>query len=184
MLPDTITVSSRIDTKAFTDFALFDTLIRQKRLRSPAIFTGIFLVFALLCFAMHGRAEQAMLLGFVMLAIAILLPAAYLGMFYYSIRQKAKELKLDSPHLSYTVNMTDAADGITINTPDNRGGTLRVRWSQVHHAYRAKSCIYFYVSARQAFLLPDGQANLTPDELWEYLKAHLQESQYTDRRRK
>lgn len=184
MLPDIITISSRIDTKLFTDFAFFDTLIRQKRLRAPALFSGIFLIFALICFAMNGKAEQAVLLGAVMLAIAIVLPAAYFGMFFLSVRQKAKELKLDQPHLTYTINMTGAADGITINAADNKGGTLRVRWEHVHHAYRTKSCIYFYVSARQAFLLPDNQANVTPDELWDYLKQKLSDSQYSDRRKK
>lgn len=183
MLPDTITISSRIDTKLFTDFAFFDTLIRQKRLRSPAVFSGAFLIFSLICFAMHEKAEQALLLGAVLLIIAILMPTAYFSMFFLSVRQKANELKLDTPHLSYTVNLTDAADGITINAANNKGGTLRVRWSQIHHIYRTKNCIYFYVSPRQAFLLPDGQANVSPDELWDYLKEHLTDSQYTDRRK-
>lgn len=183
MLPDIITISSRIDTKLFTDFAFFDTLIRQKRLRAPALFSGIFLIFSLICFAMNGRAEQAVLLGGVLLAIAILLPAVYFGMFFLSVRQEAKKLKLDRPHLSYTVNLSDAPDGITINAAGNKGGTLRVRWEQVHHVYRTKNCIYFYVSVRQAFLLPNDQANVTPDELWDYLKQKLSASQYTDRRK-
>ncbi len=183
MLPDTITISSRIDTKTFRDFAVFDTLIRQKRLRSPAIFSGIFLFFSLICFIMREKADQADLLGWVLLSIAILVPTSYIFMFLYSISQKAQELKLNKPHLTYTVNLTDAPDGITVSTATGQGGTLRVRWDQVYHAYRAKSCIYFFVSPRQAFLLPDHQSNVSPDQLWEFLNKKLPAEKLTNRRK-
>ncbi len=183
MLPDTITVSSRIDTKIFRNFAVFDTLIRQRRLRLPAQFFASFLVFAAICFAMQGKARQAVLLGAVMLGIAIILPAAYLGMFFLSVSQKARELNLETPRHVYTVSLTSAPDGITINSAIQSTGTLRVRWEQVHHAYRTNNCIYLYISPRQAFLLPDHQSNVSPNELWDFLGKYLSADKLTDRRK-
>jgi len=183
MLPDTITISSRIDTKTFRDFAVFDTLIRQRRLVSPAIFSGAFLIFALICFLMRGRAPQASLLGFVMLGIAVIMPAAYLFMFYNSISQKAKELHLNTARHCYTLRLTDAPDGIAIDSAIQKTDTVRFHWDKVHHAYRTRTCIYLYVSPRQAFLLPDHQATVGPDQLWDYLGSHLSPEKLTDRRR-
>lgn len=183
MRPDTITISSRIDTKAFRRFAVFDTLIRQKRYRSPAIFAGIMLVFACICYLMNGRAEQAVLLGNVLLCIGIVLPVVYFGTFYFSVNSQAKKMKLEPPRHVYTVTMTDDEEGISIVTPTGEGGTLRVKWANLHMAYRVAGCIYFFISPRQAFLFPDDQANVTPDELWDFLKEKMPEEKLSDRRK-
>lgn len=184
MRPDTITIPSRIDTKTFRRFAVFDTLVRQKRYRSPVIFAGIMLVFACICYLMDGRAEQAALLGSVLLGIGILLPAVYFSTFFFSVNAQAKKMKLEPPKHVYTVTMTDAEDGLTIVTPTGEGGTLRLKWAGLHAAYRVNGCIYLFVSLRQAFLLPDGQANVTPDELWDYLGEKMPEASLHDRRKK
>lgn len=186
MRPDTITISSRIDTKTFRKFAIFDTLIRQKRYRSPVIFAGIMLVFACICYIMNGRAEQAVLLGNVLLSIGIILPTVYFGTFFFSVNSQAKKMKLDPPKHVYTITMalTDEEEGISIVTPTGEGGTLRVKWENVHMAYRVEDCIYFFISPRQAFLLPDGQANVTPDELWDYLGRFIPIYNLVDRRKK
>lgn len=183
MIPETITISSRIDTKAFSRFAVFDTFTRQKRWRQPALFSGIMLVFACICYSMHSRAEQAFLLGHVLLGIGIVLPAVYFGNFFYSLRAQAKKLKLDAPKHVYTVVLTDAADGVTVTTPTKEGGTLRLDWNRLYFAYRVPGCIYLFVSAKQAFLLPDDQANVTPDELWDFIKEKLSSEKWKDCRR-
>lgn len=183
MRPETITVSSRVDTKTFRNFAVFDTLIRQKRYRSPVIFTGIMLVFACICYFMNGRAEQAVLLGNVLLGIGVILPTVYFGTFFFSVNSQSKKMKLDPPKHVYTVTMTDAEEGISIVTPTGEGGTLRIKWANLFAAYRVKDCIYLFVSPRQAFLLPDNQANVTPDELWDFLGEHVAKEKLTDRRK-
>ena len=47
-----ITIASKIDPKTFYRFAIFDTLKLRKRWISPAIFAGIFLSCAIICFFM------------------------------------------------------------------------------------------------------------------------------------
>ncbi|MDO4268071.1 MAG: YcxB family protein [Eubacteriales bacterium] len=173
MKPDTIVITSKVDKSVFYRFSWFETMVRTKRYRSPAVFTTIMLIFSLICFSQVGRREQAGLLGGVLLGIGILLPAIYFFNFFLSVREQAKKMGLERPKHVYTVSMTDAPDGIAIVTPTGKGGTLRVRWDQIHAVYQAKDCIYFYVSDRQAFLLPKGQANVPDDKLIRFLVSQL-----------
>ena len=61
-------------------------------------------------------------------------------------------------------------------------GTLRLNWSNLSGAWRVKGAIYFYSSERQAFLLPDSQATVSADALWEFLSENLPAEKLHDRR--
>ena len=50
---------------------------------------------------------------------------------------------------------------------------LDVPWKDLQAAFRARGCVYLYVNPARAFLLPDGQADAAPDELWAYLEKHM-----------
>lgn len=177
-----ITIPCRVGPVMFRDFAMFDTLIRQKRLRSPILFFCIMGFFALICYIFRDHADQAVLMGNVLLGIAVIIPAGYLLNFYLSVRAQAKKLKLDPPRLVYTLHFTSAADGITVTSPNKSEGTLRLNWANLFGAWRVKGAIYFYSSERQAFLLPDNQATVSADELWEFLKENLPAEKLHDRR--
>ena len=77
----TMKIDVMMDEKTFKDFALFDNFSYRKIWKRPLLFAGIFIVFALLCFAMRGMREQADLLGTVLLIIGLGLPMAYFGLF-------------------------------------------------------------------------------------------------------
>lgn len=181
-MPDSISISSRITSKTFRDFAVFDTLIRQKRIKAPLFFFCSFLIFSSICFFMRNRAEQALLLGGVLLGIAIVFPGVWFGNFFLSIRSRCRMMNLSDEGLhAYTVTMNDK--NITVTNALQREKHLRIEWNQLYHAYRTKDCIYLYVSQVQAFLLPDGCANVTPDQLWEYLGQRMDADKLTDRRK-
>lgn len=186
-----ITIPVKVDAKTFRNFAVFDMLIRKKRWKSPAIFAAIFLCFAAICFSMHGRAEQAVLLGGVLTGVAIVLPAVYFITFFHSISLQAKSMKLQKPQHAYTVELTDAADGIRVISAKDASVSVNHQWNAVHAVYRADGCIYLFVSPAQAFLLPDGQATvsdgqeaLSAEELWEVLKGHIIAEKMKDIRRR
>lgn len=105
------TIPVMVDKKIYRDFALFNCFKRQKSYRSPAIFTGSFLIFAAICFLMRAQAEQAVLLGIVLASIAIILPAVYFGTFFHSIQVQSKKLKLQTPQYAYTVQLGTAEEG-------------------------------------------------------------------------
>ena len=48
-----------------------------------------------------------------------------------------------------------------------------MEWSSVQKAFRKKGCIYLYVAAAKAFLLPDGQAAVADEEVWAFIRNRL-----------
>lgn len=184
---DSIIIPVKLDTKTFRDFAAFDTLKRQKRWKSPAIFAGILMAFALVCFAMNSRADQAVFIGSVLMIIALGLPAVYFGMFFRSLDAQAKAMKLNPARLVYTVRLTGEDNGVKVTSAavkNNSVNSVNFNWKDLYAAYRVTGCIYLYVSNRQAFLLPDEQADVTADELWDYLNTHIQGHKTHDCRKK
>ena len=100
MRPDTIVTLPEL-TNLFS--AILPYLIlwySAKHFRSPAIFAGIMGVFACICYTQIGKAEQAALLGNVLLAIGLILPAVYFGHFYMDLQAQSKKLKLETPNMS------------------------------------------------------------------------------------
>ena len=69
-----VTVACKIDRKTFTRFAVYDTLVRKKGWRNPALFALIMSAFAIVCFMGRKTHAQAALLGGVLLGIGIVLP--------------------------------------------------------------------------------------------------------------
>jgi len=165
----TITVSVRLDGKTFWHFMWFDAFILRKRLRRPAAFAAIFAAFALLAF-FSGQA-QSTLLGTVLLLAGLGLPAVYVGSYLADVHRQAKQANLKARPLVYTVRLD--VSGITVTNARKKEEPLRLSWQEVAQAFRMKDCVYLYVTAQKAFLLPEGQAD-TPDEaLWQMLVRNL-----------
>ncbi len=164
-----IIIPVKVTTKIFRDFALFDNLNRKKRWLSPAVFTGILMLSAAICFLMKERAEQAVLLGGVLTGVAVIVPTVYFATFFHSITLQANAMKLRTPRLAYTVELGDTLEGIRITAPRESSSPMAYAWKDIYMAYRRRGCIYLYVSQNQAFLLPDGQAenNVSPQEVWD-----------------
>ncbi len=172
-----VTVEAKIDVGTFRQFALFDSLRRQKRWVSPVLFAVILVVSGGICFALRERAEQAVLLGSVLLTIGLGLPVVYFLNFLYSIQNQIKTLKLDKPRVFYTVTLT--GDGVQVVKGKNE---VSLRWDEVYCAYRLPRCTYLYATATRAYLLPDAQACEGADALWELIKEHLPANMLFDRR--
>lgn len=180
MKSETIVIPSKIDDKLFSSFAFFDTIILQKRLRSPLIFAGLMGSFACVCYALHNKADQAIFMGNVLLIIGLALPIVYFGSFFSSVQAQITRLHLRYPQHVYTVYLDGEKDGVVIADPKASSTAFR-KWDDIFGAYRVKGCIYLYVTPRQAFLLPDGQANVTPDELWAFLQEKLPQDKMKNR---
>ena len=50
-----------------------------------------------------------------------------------------------------------------------------MEWASVYKAFRRKGCIYLYVTAAKAFLLPDRQADAPDHDVWDFIREHLGE---------
>ncbi len=166
---EAITIEVRPDRATFVRFALFDTFIRKRRWARPALFSAIFLAFAVAGASLSDRA-QSPLVVLVLTLVGIGLPVTYFFMYLASVRKKANALKLDGRRTVYTLRLTGAPDGIRVA---GAGETASYQWSGAYGAWRTRGCVYLYVTKERAFLLPDGQATVDAVALWAFLAARL-----------
>ena len=164
-----IIIPVSLDEKTFKRFARFDMFFLRKKWIRPLVFSLIFIGFAFI--AMFTGREQSGMIAAVLLAVGIGLPVVYIGTFLSQVNMQAVRQKLKPARKVYTVTLRET--GITVENNQKKEDLLELDWFAVRQAFRRKSCIYLYVSAAKAFLLPDGQANVPAPEVWEYLLAHL-----------
>lgn len=177
MEPKTLVIQSKITPEVFREFALFDTMYRQKRYRSPLLFAAILTVFACICFTQQGRREQAILLGAVLLTVGLGLPTAYILFFLYSVHKKSKQLNLKDAPTAYTVKLSPKAMAVT-------AGEQRAEyaWKDVVAVYRIKHSTCVYVSASRAYLLPVSEQR-EENERWDLISQHIPPEKRNDLRR-
>ena len=169
-----LTLEGNIDGAIFRRFAVFDAFTRRKAWRNPLLFAVILSAFAVVCFLGRNGREQAVLLGTVLLSIGIVLPLVWVGMFLGSVRRQAKASGLSLEKAQYYVTLL--SDGVKVVKEKENAA---YSWGDVYMAYRVQDCIYLYVSASRAFLLPECEKT---DRAWEIISSHLPTEKRQDRR--
>lgn len=165
----TIVIPVRLDEKTFKRFARFDMFSLRKKWIRPVVFSIILIAFALA--ALLTRKEQSGMIAAVLLAVGIGLPVVYVGSFFSQVNLQALQRKLKPARNVYTVTLQES--GILVVNNQRQEDPLEMEWASIQKAFRKKGCIYLYVTAAKAFLLPDGQANVPDEEVWHYLTVHL-----------
>ena len=163
------TIPVRLDAKTFRRFSYFDTLKLRKRWVRPVVFALILIAFAAV--ALISRKPQSGMIAAVLLAVGLGLPLVYFGSFFSTVNMQVARYALDRPHRVYTVVLN--ADGVHVTNSQKAEAAVHVPWKEVQAACRVKGCIYLYVNAARAFLLPDGQGNAPAEEIWGYLVKHM-----------
>ena len=120
----------------------------------------------------------ASLLGTVMLLIGLGMPAVYVGMFLSGVKGQAKKLKL--PRKVYT--LTFSKSGVHISNDLKPEEQVDLEWQKIPAAFRCRNAIYLYAAPTRAFILPDGQGDASPDELWAMMEKHLRKGRAQNRR--
>ena len=164
-----IVIPVKLDEKTFRRFARFDMFSLRKKWVRPLAFSLILIVFAFI--ALLARKEQSGMIAAVLLAVGVGLPVVYVGTFLSQVNVQAVQRKLKPARSVYTVTLRE--EGIRVENDQRKEDPLEMEWASVQRAFRKKGCIYLYVSAAKAFLLPDGQADVPDAEVWDYLSAHL-----------
>lgn len=181
--PESIQIDVRLEAGVFRRFALRDAFIHKRRWTSPVSFMVILLGFAVAAFVMKDR-DQSALIGTVLTAIAVGLPVVYFFTFLSSVNKNIKSLGLEAPRLVYSLTLSAQKNGILVHNHLRKEDDLTLEWAAVYGAIRVRGCIYFYVTPARAFLLPDGQATASPDELWAFLCAQMPGKVIRDKRRR
>ena len=166
-----ITIPVRLDARTFKRFSRFDTLRLRKRWKRPLIFALILIAFAVA--ALLTRKPQAGMIAAVLLVVGVGLPLVYFGTFFSQVNLQAAQRGLDKPRRVYTVKLD--FDGVRVTNDQKKEDAVSVPWKDVQAAFRHRGCVYLYVNAARAFLLPDGQADAGDDEVWGYIREHMGE---------
>lgn len=177
MEPNALRIQSRITPEVFREFALFDTMYRQKRYRRPLLFAAILAVFACICFTQQSRNGQAVLLGAVLLAVGLGLPAAYVLFFLYSVHKKSKQLNLKNAPEAYAVTLSP--DTVVVTAGDQRA---EYAWDSIVYVYRIKHSTCLYVSANRAYLLPASTPH-EEEKRWALISKQIPPEKRIDRRK-
>ena len=164
-----IVIPVRLDGKAFKRFARFDMFRLRRKWVRPAVFSLILIAFAFA--ALLARKAQSGMIAAVLLVIGIGLPIVYVGSFLSQVNMQALRRGLKSPRAVYTVTLRE--NGIRVENNQKKEDPLEMEWSSVQKAFRKKGCIYLYVAAAKAFLLPDGQAAVADEEVWAFIRNRL-----------
>lgn len=165
-----ITIRVKMDGPTFRRFAMYDTFKKNKRWKSPAIFASIMGAAAIVCFIMN-HVDGAVMLGTVLAVIALGMPAVYVGSYLSSVSSSIRAQKL--PRYVYEVVLSDTEDGVYIRSLNVKNEHMTLKWKQMHTAHRAKDCIYLYALPNKAFLLPNGQADASTDEVWAMIERNM-----------
>ncbi|MCL1875718.1 MAG: hypothetical protein FWF87_05615 [Synergistaceae bacterium] len=165
-----ITINVTVDDVIFRKFAVFDSLFRKRIWVLPLIFASIMSAFALACFAMRGNADQAAMIGSVLLVIGLGLPAAHILAFFRSVKTQIKAMGLERPRPVYSLSLSGEPDGARVTNIDK---PAQYEWDGLFGAYRVSGCTYLYVEANKAFLLPDAQVEEGAEALWSLLSDML-----------
>ena len=169
MVVNALTAHVRLDAKIFRRFALFDTFIRQRRWKAPALFMAIFLAFSTVAL-LSGKAQSVMI-GMLLFGIGVFLPFAYLLSFLLQVHDQSKRLGLKTPRPVYTLNLNETELRVINDMKSEE--ELRVPFAQLDGAYRRADAYYLYVTPSRAFILPHAQNSLSPAQMWDFLAARL-----------
>ena len=169
MKANDIVIPVKLDEKTFKRFCRFDTLKLRRRWVRPVVFALILTAFAAV--ALATRREQSGMIAAVLLAVGLGLPLVYFGTFLSQVNLQAAQRKLKPARAVYTVRLN--WEGVQVTNDQKKEEPVRLKWSEVQAAFGARGCVYLYVNAARAFLLPDGQASVSPEELWAYLVKHM-----------
>ena len=164
-----IVIPVKLDERTFKRFARFDMFVLRKKWIRPAVFSLIMIAFAFI--ALLIRKEQSGMIAAVLLIVGLGLPLVYIGTFLSQVNTQALRAKLKPARLVYTVTLRE--EGIRVINNQKKEDPLEADWPSVQRAFLRKGCTYLYVTAAKAFLLPDGQANVSDREVRDFLVRHL-----------
>ena len=158
-----------LTARQFRSYCAFDTF-RVRRRHMPILIISAILFtlgFADLLFSKGSSGTVAGLL----IGLGIAVPMVVFGLYVIQIESQVSRQGLSSAQEMYALHLGHA--DVQISGLHRSAGSVRIPWYEFWAAYRAKGAVYLYASEQRAFILPDGQASVSDDQLWDYLCSHM-----------
>jgi hypothetical protein len=172
MAGNEIRIPVQLSERHFRNFALYDRFVKAGLWKRPVIFAAIFTVCALICL-FSGR-DQSVLLGTVLLVVGLGLPAVWVGSFLVSVHSQARKQQLGKGKKVYTVVLRQK--GICVLGEQAGTAPVEVAWGQIADFRRGREAWYLYVTPGRAFILPDGQGPVSPQETGAFVAEHINQA--------
>lgn len=170
-----MTIDVILTAEIFKRFSFFDTMIRKKMWRSPALFAAILGISACICYLMH-HVDGAVMLGTVLLVVGLGFPVAYFASFALSLHKQITTYGLTRPQKVYTLHLSKNMDGISV---ENEREQVKYRWDNVFHVYRDKYATYLFMNPQRGFILPHTCTEDNAAQLWQLLEQTLPQNKIT-----
>ena len=178
--PKKISTRVRLYAKKYRQFCRFDNFQRQRRWFAPLLTCMILLTFsaAYMLISKNPSSTAAGLLAGLGLAV----PLFCFGLYIIQIEAQIAGMKLgDEPEI-YALEFDN--DGVhAAGTGQARSG-VDLPWNSFWAAFRRKDCTYLYFTQERAFILPDGQADVSGSDLFVYLASHMEKGRCIDEKGK
>ena len=163
----TIDIHVKLDPRTFRGYCAFDTFRRQRRWYPP-IMAGMVLVTLSAALLLMGKGTRA---AGVLMGLGIAVPMVVFGLYFIQIEAQVASQGLKSAPAVYSLAL--GTEGVKVTNDQKKEPAVELDWTQLWGAFRRPDAIYLYVNPQRAFILPDGQASASPDELWRFLQKHL-----------
>lgn len=174
-----MTIPVTLTEEIFRRFTMFDMLKRRKVWRSPAIFAAIMCTSGTVCYIMN-HVEGAVMLGTLLMAVGLGMPAVYFGSFFSSLKKQVLAYGLKRPQQVYTLTLSEKAKGIGIS---NEKEHADYEWKQVFQVYRDELATYLFMTKDRAFILPHTCIEEGEEALWKLLSKKVPKARCIDLRK-
>ena len=164
-----ITVHVRLDAKSFRRYCAFDTFRRQRRWYAPVLIAMLLITVSLS--GLLGVVPLSESASGVLMGLCIAVPLVVFGLYFIQIEAQVASQGLKSAPAVYSLAL--GTEGVKVTNDQEKEPAVELDWAQLWGAFRRPDAIYLYVNPQRAFILPDGQASASPDELWRFLQKRL-----------
>ena len=164
-----IRIHVRLDAGRYRQFCSFDNFRRQRRWFPPLMVSMIlFTASAAYLFLIRGKsgAFAGLLFG-----LGLAVPMFCFGIYLIQIEAQIAQMRLKEKPEIYFLHFQD--HGVKVSGGPKAASVVDLPWDSFFAAYRRRDCTYLYFNENRAFILPDGQANVSGEDLFIYLREHL-----------
>lgn len=169
---------------SFKNFAVFDTMTKQRKWRTPMSIGAAGIIGGFIAFMMQEMGENIFLLGVLLMVIGMFVPSMYFRKFYASINEQIKRMNIENPRHVYSIELSADPEGIVYYHPKEKTPAGKFSWNTIEGVWRTEKAIYLYVDKTRALLVPDNSKNITQNEVWDFVKSHAPKEKLHDERGK
>ena len=167
-MPKQIDIHVRLNAQAFRRYCAFDTFRRQRRWYMQ-VFVAMLLITASLALLLGAKAHPGP--AAVLMGLGFAVPMVVFGLYFIQIEAQVAAQNLKASPAVYSLKFQEK--GITVTNDQKKEPPMELEWSRIWGAFRRPDSIYLYVNPQRAFILPDGQASVSPEVLWNFLRQQL-----------